>query len=51
MEYYIVMSREILPLVTTWVYTEGLMFIEITDRERHILYTVTNVWNLKKANS
>ena len=37
-------------LATAWTNLEGIMLSEIkSDRERHILYDVTYVWNIKNS--
>ena len=47
MEYYSAIKKnEILPFATTWMDLESIMLSEI-DRERHILYDFTYMWNLK----
>ena len=40
-------TNEILPFATTWMDLEGIMFSEMSDRERQILYDFTYTWNLK----
>ena len=48
LEYYSAMrKREILPLVTTWIDSEGIMLSEISQRQ--ILYDIAYMWNLKKG--
>ena len=34
MEYYLVMRKEILPFVTTWMNLEGLILSEISQRKK-----------------
>ena len=41
--------NEILPLAATCVGLEGIMLSEMSDRERHILYDITYIWNLKNT--
>ena len=40
---------EILPFVTTWVDPEGIMLSGISQTEWQLLYDITYMWNLKKA--
>ena len=40
-------TNESLPFATTWMDLEGIMLIEMSDRERQILYVITYMWNLK----
>ena len=48
MEYYpAIKKKEILPFSATWMDLEGIMLIEMSDRERQILYVITYMWNLK----
>ena len=49
-EYYSAMrKKEILSFVTTWMDLEDVILNEISQMERHILYAVPFMWNLKKA--
>ena len=40
-------KKEILPCATIWMVLEGIMLSK-EDRERHILYDFTYMWNQKK---
>ena len=42
-------KKEILPLTTTWMKLEGIMFSEMSDIERKLTYVLTYVWNLFKT--
>lgn len=51
MEYYSAMREKgILPFSTTWMELEHIMFSEISQTERQVLYGITYVCNLKKSN-
>ena len=46
MEYYSAIKKnEILPFAATWVYLEGIMLSELSQRQ--ILYVITHMWNVK----
>ena len=40
-------KNEIVPFATTGMDLEGTALSEMADRERHILYDITYMWNLK----
>ena len=42
-------KKEILPSAATWIDLEGIRLSETSQRERQILYNITNMWNLKNA--
>ena len=35
------------PSITKWMHLHGIMLSEMSDRERQILYYLTDLWNLK----
>ena len=50
MEYYLAIKKnEILQFAAMWMNLEGIMLIEI--RERQIVYEITYMWNLKYTRS
>ena len=51
MKYYLIMRKDILLFVTTWMDPENIRLSKINqDRERQILHDITYIWNLKKPN-
>ena len=49
MEYYSAIKKnKILPFVTAWMDLESIMFNEMSERERQIIYVITYMWNIKK---
>ena len=47
MEYYsAVKKNEILPFAARWMALEGIMLNEMSDKERQILYGITDTWSL-----
>ena len=48
-EHYPTIKKEILPSAATWIDLEGIRLSETSQRERQILYNITNMWNLKNA--
>lgn len=42
-------KKEISPLATTWVDLEGVMFSEVNQTERQILWDLACMWNLKEV--
>ena len=48
MEYYLVMRKTKIPLLTTiGMDLEGIMLSEVPGRERQVLYNITYMWNRK----
>ena len=46
MEYYIVMRKTKIPLLTTiGMDLESIMLSEVSGRERQMLYNITYMWN------
>ena len=46
MEYYLVMRKTKIPLLTTiGMDLEGSMLSEVPSRERQVLYNITYMWN------
>ena len=46
--YSAIKKNKILPFTVTWMDLEGTM-LSTSDRERQIVYDITNVWNLKNT--
>ena len=51
-QYYSAMRKKEIPSQVTSIDLEGIMLSEIykSDRERQILYDITDIWKLKKPN-
>ena len=48
MEYYLVMRKTKIPLLTTiGMDLESIMLSEVSGRERQMLYNITYMWNWK----
>ena len=51
-EYYLIMmKKEILPFVTTWMDHESIMLSEISQTQKDKYYTTSYMRNLKQLNS
>ena len=48
MEHYSTIQNESLSFATTWMDLEGIVFSEMSETKRQILYNITYMWNLKE---
>ena len=51
MEYYSSIKKQILPFAKIWMYLQGIMHLNKTDREGQIPYDLVYFWNIKTKQS